>query len=140
MRNRGFTLLEVMVAGGILLLLVSWSTMTLISFRRTLGGLQQEGDQMARAAHALEHLQREILQSQPLAAGNYTLGPESLAMVGGITLANGQVSWGSVVQGPARSVALRVWLEDGHRYVQVDWEMPPPLPRLKSLFDATVLP
>ena len=47
--------------------------MTLLSFSRTMRGLQAEGDQIAKAAHALEHLQREILRSRPLAVGDYPL-------------------------------------------------------------------
>lgn len=120
--------------------------MTLISFSRTMRGLQAEGDQMARAAHALEHLQREILRSQPLAAGTYTLGDQPLTLRGlqggskEYRLAQGMVRWDDTNQGPARQVTLKVWSEDVHLKVQIDWEMPPPLAKLQSRFDATVPP
>ena len=103
LKKRGWTLLELVVSSGLLLLLVSWSTMTLLSFSRTMRGLQAEGDQIARAAHALEHLQREILRSQPLAVGSYPLGEQPLtlhSLKGGskeIRLVQGAVSWDSLV-------------------------------------------
>lgn len=146
MRQRGWTLLELVISFGLLLLLVGGSTLTLLSFSRTMRGLQAEGDQMARAAHALEHMQREILRSQPLAVGSYTLGEEPLtlhSLKGGrkeIRLSQGAVSWDSAVQGPARKVALKIWREDVLLKVQIDWEMPPPLANLQSRFDATVPP
>lgn len=146
MRRRGWTLLELIVSSGLLLLLLSWSTMTLLSFGKTMRGLQAEGDQMARAAHALEHLQREILQSKPLPVGSYSLSEQPLLLLrlkGGskeIWLTGGSVRWDSVVQGPARRVTLKVWREDIHLKVQVDWELPDPLGSLQSRFDATVSP
>lgn len=109
-------------------------------------GLQAEGDQMARAAHALEHLQREILRSQPLAAGTYTMGEQSLILrdlKGGskeIRLVQGTICWDDTAQGPARQVTVKVWPEDVHLKVQIDWEMPAPLAKLQSRFDATVPP
>lgn len=120
--------------------------MTLLSFSRTMRGLQGEGDQIARAAHAVEHLQREILRSQPLAVGSYTLSEQPLILQsrkGGskeIRLAQGAVRWDSIVQGPARQVILKVWREDVHLKVQIDWQMPTPLASLQSRFDATVPP
>ena len=144
MKRRGWTLLELIISSGLLLLLVSWSTMTLVSFSRTMRGLQAEGDQIAKAAHALEHLQREILRSQPLAVGSYPLGEQPLTLRGlkgeskEVRLAQGAVSWDSIVQGPARQVTLKVWREDVHLKVQIEWEMPAPLASLQSRFDATV--
>lgn len=144
MKRRGWTLLEVMVAGGLLLLLLSWSSMALISFSRTLRGLQKEGDQIARAGHALENLQREILQSKPLPPGTYTLGAEPLRLeqISGqplsLTCLNATVVWQGRVQGPAEKVTLRVWESEGHNYVAIDWHLASPLPTLKSVFDSTV--
>jgi len=145
-RKRGWTLLELVVSSGLLLLLVTWSTMTLLSFSRTMRGLQAEGDQMAKAAHALEHLQREILRSQPLATGSYQLEEQPLTLHGRnggnkeIRLVQDAVSWDSTLQGPARRVTLKVWREDVHLKVQIDWEMPVPMANLQSRFDATVPP
>lgn len=139
-------MLELIVSSGLLLLLLSWSTMTLVSFSRTLRGLQAEGDQLAKAAHALEHLQREILRSQPLSVGSYSLGEQPLVLHGlkgtkkEIRLVQGAVSWDSIVQGPARQVTLKVWREGVHLKAQIDWEMPAPLGNLQSRFDATVAP
>jgi len=146
MKKRGWTLLELIVSSGLLLLLLSWSTMTLVSFSRTLRGLQAEGDQLAKAAHALEHLQREILRSQPLSVGSYSLREQPLVLHGlkgtkkEIQLVQGSVRWDSMVQGPARQVTLKVWREDVHLKVQIDWEMPESLGNLQSRFDATVPP
>ncbi len=146
MRKRGWTLLELIASSGLLLLLLSWSTMTLLSFSRTMRGLQAEGDQIAKAAHALEHLQREILRSQPLAVGSYPLGEQPFVLHGlkgeskEIRLVQGAVSWDATVQGPARQVTLKVWREEVHVKVQIDWEMPAPLGNLQSRFDATVPP
>lgn len=120
--------------------------MSLISFSRTLRGLQAEGDQMARAAHALEHLQREILRSQPLAPGTYALGEQPLTLRGlkgeskEVRLIQGMIRWDETAQGPARRVTLKVWNEDLHLKVQIDWEMPAPLAKMQSRFDATVPP
>ena len=146
-RSRGWTLLELSVASALFLLLVACASMTFVSYSRTLLGLQREGDHIARGAHGLENLQREILASHSLPAGNYTLGTESLRLrplVGGavteVTLVAGNVTWSGRVQGVARSVALRVWRESGHNCVRVEWELPPPLPMLINTFDATVLP
>lgn len=139
-------MLEVIVSSGLLLLLVSWSTMTLLSFSRTMRGLQAEGDQIAKASHALEHLQREILRSQPLAVGSYSLREQPftlLSLNGGrkeIRLTQGTVSWDSVVQGPAQQVTLKVWRESLRLKVQIDWRLPAPLAPLQSRFDATVAP
>jgi hypothetical protein len=146
-RSRGWTLLELSVASGLFLLLVACATMTFVSYSRTLLGLQREGDHIARGAHGLENLQRQILLSHSLPVGNYTLGAEPLRLrplAGGtvteVTLVAGNVTWSGRVQGVASRVALRVWRESGHSYVRVEWELPPPLPMLISAFDATVLP
>lgn len=145
-RGQGWTLLEVMAAGSLLLLLVGWSTLSLVSYLRTLTLLQREGDQMARAAHAVEHLQREILASQPLPPGQYSLGAQALILqplTGGttsLTLMNGKVTWAGKSQGPAQSVALRIRVVGGHSWGEIQWEMPAPLPRILCQFDATVRP
>lgn len=146
-RGQGWTLLEVMAAGSLLLLLVGWSSLSLVSYLRTLTLLQREGDQMARAAHAVEHLQREILASQPLPPGKYSLGAEALVLrplAGGATtslaLVNGNVTWAGKNQGPAQSVAMRIQVVGGHSWGEIQWEMPAPLPRILSQFDATVRP
>jgi len=147
MKRRGWTLLEVMVAGSLLLLLVGGATLALITYSRTLRGLQQEGDQMARAAFALERLQRQILVSQPLPPGDYDLELEPMVLKSRegqateVSLANAVVSWHSRVQGPARRVRARVWRDiRGRQFVTIDWEISGTLASLKSTFDATVLP
>lgn len=85
MRRAGWTLIEVMVAGSLLLLLLSLSSLALASYGRTLRGLQHEGDQMAQASHALERLQGLLAQSRPLAPGLYDLKEKPLSL----TLLNG---------------------------------------------------
>lgn len=69
-----------MVAGSALLLLLGLSTLALSSYGRTLRGLEQEGDQMVRAAHSMEQMQSLILQSRALTPGVYSLRERPLEL------------------------------------------------------------
>lgn len=139
MKRRGWTLLELMVAGVLLLLLVGVSSMGLLSFSQTLRGLEREGDQVARAAHALENLQHLTLCSNPLAPGIYQLSERPLPFEKTVELRQGWVWWADHAQGPARDVTVTVTRAKGHLLVRIVWEMPKPLATLTSAFDATLL-
>jgi len=146
MRRAGWTLVEVMVAGSLLLLLLSLSSLALASYGRTLRGLQHEGDQMAQASHALERLQGLLAQSLPLAPGLYDLKekPLSLTLLSGdklqVDLAGGLVHWKGRVQGPARELLITSRRREGHQQLEILWRMPEKLPDLMSVFDATTRP
>ena len=119
-----------MVAGSALLLLLTLSTLAMSSYGRTLRGLQQEGDQLARASHTLEKIQSLILQSRPIAPGTYQLkrGFEVELIKGGRQAL------------PAEDITLTARRTDGRTYVQLDWTLPAPLSPLRSSFEATTRP
>ena len=119
-----------MVAGSALLLLLTLSSLALASYGRTLRGLEQEGDQMVRAAHSLELMQSLILQSRPIPPGVYSLRePFELELLSGEkrTL-------------PREEVILTVRQVAGRTQVEILWPLPSPLPALKSQFEATTRP
>ncbi|MFN8611663.1 MAG: hypothetical protein U0931_29225 [Vulcanimicrobiota bacterium] len=130
MKRRGWTLLELMVAGSALLLLLALSTLALSSYARSLRGLQQEGDQLARAAHTLEKVQSLILQARPIAPGTYDLKTKFE-----VTLSNG----GKQTL-PVENIKLTSRQVDGRTWIQLVWNLPSPLPPLKSSFEATTWP
>lgn len=149
MKRQGFTLAEVMVASTLVLLLVVGGSAALHSFARTLRSLQEEGQELARVAHAIEGLQRQILRSQPLVCGEHRLdsGPlqlrplesplnESMA----VALENGWVHWEGRAQGPAEAVLIAVREEHGRRLVEINWSLSGNSGNLVTTFDATVLP
>ena len=118
------------MAGSALLLLLTLSTLAMSSYGRTLRGLQQEGDQLARASHTLEKVQSLILQCRPIAPGTYHLkqGVELELIKGGRQVL------------PAENITLTARRTEGRTYVQLDWNLPAPLPPLKSIFEATTRP